>query len=343
MAASGNPASSYESAFRPTTARLAIVTPAAPGSHRGNRVTAERWANLIRELGHAVEVLETFAGASVDGLIVLHAGRSAASIRRFRDQFPMRPLLVAVTGTDVYGDEFDPAEVARSFDAADRIIVLQPKTAEELPGPLQPKVRIVYQSAEPPPRRDAPRPGTFEVAVVGHLRPVKDPFRAAEASRLLDPASTIRILHLGEALSADMADRARQEAAANPRYEWLGDLSHEDTLALMARSRLVALTSLSEGGPAVISEAIVAGVPVVATRVSGCVGMLGDDYPGLFPIGDTQALARMLNRAERDVAFYQSLQLACDRRRSLFRPEAELSAWRDLLAELRLGDRPADR
>jgi putative glycosyltransferase (TIGR04348 family) len=319
------------------------VTPAAPGSHRGNRVTAERWANLIRQLGHSVEVLEKLTDQMVDGLIVLHAGRSAGSIRRFRDQFPTRPLLVAVTGTDVYSDEFDHTEVAHSLDAADRIIVLQARTADDLPAELRPKVRVIYQSAEPPTRRDVPRPGTFEVAVVGHLRPVKDPFRAAEASRLLDPTSTIRILHLGEALSADMAARARQEAAANPRYEWLGDLSHDDTLALMARCRLVALTSLSEGGPAVISEAIIAGVPLIATRVAGCVGMLGDDYPGLFPVGDTQALARMLTRAERDAAFYQSLQSACDRRRSLFRPEAELSAWRDLLAELNLGNRPADR
>ena len=319
------------------------MTPAAPGSHRGNRVTAERWATLIGELGHSVEVLETFAGAPVDGLIVLHAGRSAASIRRFRDQFPTRPLLVAVTGTDFYSDEFDHTEVAHSLDAADRIIVLQPRTADDLAAALRPKVRVIYQSAEPPARRDVPRPGTFEVAVVGHLRPVKDPFRAAEASRLLDPTSTLRILHLGEALSADMADQARQEAATNPRYEWLGDLSHDDTLAVMARCRLVVLTSLSEGGPAVISEAIIAGAPLVATRVSGCVGMLGDDYPGLFPVGDTQALSRMLTRAERDAGFYQSLRLACDRRRSLFRPEAELSAWRDLLAELRLGDRPAER
>jgi glycosyltransferase involved in cell wall biosynthesis len=105
----------------------------------------------------------------------------------------------------------------------------------------------------------------------------------------------------------------------------------------MARCRLVVLTSLSEGGPAVIPEAVVAGVPVVASRVAGCVGMLGDDYPGLFPPGDTQALGQLLCRAERDAKFYETLRDACERLRPLFHPEAELAAWANLLGEVGVG------
>jgi glycosyltransferase involved in cell wall biosynthesis len=136
-----------------------------------------------------------------------------------------------------------------------------------------------------------------------------------------------------------MAERARQEEAQNPRYKWLGDLPHATAMSIMGRCRLVAITSLSEGGPSAIAEAIVAGVPVVATRVSGCVGMLGDDYPGLFVPGDTQALAILLSRCEHDPTFYDSLRTACERRRPLFAPEAERQAWRDLLAELAAGSR----
>jgi glycosyltransferase involved in cell wall biosynthesis len=134
-----------------------------------------------------------------------------------------------------------------------------------------------------------------------------------------------------------MAERARREAVANPRYDWLGDLPHEDALAVMARCRVVALTSLSEGGPAVIPEAIVAGVPVIASRVAGCVGMLGEDYPGVFPPGATKALAQLFCRAESDAAFYQSLRAACDRLRPMFEPAAERRAWGALLAELGVG------
>ena len=289
---------------------------------------------MLRALGHAATVIDDYADEPFDALVVLHAGRRAGAARRFRQRHPDRPLVVAVTGTDVYGREFDQARVRESLAAADRIVVLQPRTADELPADVRSKVRVIYQSAEPPARRDRPRPDVFEVAVVGHLRPVKDPFRAAEAARRLDPTSRVRIVHLGAALSADMAEGARREMATNPRYEWLGDLPHEDTLAVMARCRLVALTSLSEGGPAVISEAVVAGVPVLATRVAGCVGMLGDDYPGLFPPADTAALAALLGRAERDPVFYADLAAACSGRRPLFEPAAELDSWRRLVAEL---------
>jgi putative glycosyltransferase (TIGR04348 family) len=290
----------------------------------------------MSKLGHAVDVVERYRGEPFDVLIVLHAGRGADAVRRFREQHRSRALVVAVTGTDVYGNEFEPALVTNTLTAADRIVVLQPRTADDLPVAVRPKVRVIFQSAESPARREAPRSDLFEVAVVGHLRPVKDPFRAAEASRLLAPESRVRILHLGEALSPDMADRARAEAAANPRYKWLGDLPHDEALAVMSRCRLVVVTSLAEGGPAVIPEAIVAGVPVIATRVAGCVGMLGNDYPGLFPPGDTRALAQLFRRAECEPAFYESLQEACDRLRPRFRPDAELGAWAALLAELKV-------
>jgi putative glycosyltransferase (TIGR04348 family) len=317
------------------------VTPAPPGSRRGNRVTAERWATLLNQLGCRADVVERYGDEPIDLLIVLHAARGAASVRRFRELHPARPLVVAVTGTDIYTVAFDAAEVARTLAAADRVVVLQPRTADDLPEAVRPKVRVIIQSAEPPTRRDAPRSDAFEIAVVGHLRPVKDPFRAAEASRLLGPESKARIVHLGEAMSPDMRERARREAATNPRYEWLGDLPHDDALAVMARCRLVALTSLSEGGPAVIPEAIVAGVPVIASRVAGCVGMLGDNYPGLFPPGDTRALAQLFCRAEREPGFYEALRAACDRLRPRFEPAAERAAWAALLAELGVGRAPA--
>jgi putative glycosyltransferase (TIGR04348 family) len=316
--------------------RIGIVTPAPPGSTRGNRVTAERWGAMLRQLGHDVEIVERFAGQGFDALIVLHAGRSAESIRRFRREHAKRPLLVTITGTDVYTGDFDPVAVRGALNAADRIIVLQEQTARDLPAELKPKIRVIFQSSVPPTRREPQRADVFEIAVVGHLRPVKDPFRAAEAAMLLDATSTIRIVHLGAAMTPDMAERARHEESVNPRYQWLGDLPHEDALAIMARCRLVALTSISEGGPAVIAEAIVAEVPVAASRVSGCVGMLGEDYPGLFPAGDTRALAELFSKAECDASYYESLRSACNRRRQLFMPEAEVEAWRLLLAELRV-------
>jgi glycosyltransferase involved in cell wall biosynthesis len=166
------------------------------------------------------------------------------------------------------------------------------------------------------------------------LRDVKDPLRAAEAARLLPPVSRIRIVHIGHAYSAEWAAKAAAEMAANPRYLWRDDVPRAAVQRLLQRSHAMVLSSLSEGGANVISEAIVVGLPILASRMDGNVGLLGADYPGYFPVGDTKALARLMQRIEGDPRFLAALQRAVARRAPLFRPERELAAWRRLLAEL---------
>src|SRR5262249_44099359 len=142
------------------------------------------------------------------------------------------------------------------------------------------------------------REDVFEVCVIGHLRPVKDPLRTALAARLLPTVSRIEVLHLGGALSAGLAEEAHAEAARNRRYHWLGEVRRSEALGVLSRCRLLSLTSVSEGGANAISEAVVAGVPVISSHIAGSIGLLGEDYPGYFPVGDTQALADLLWRAE---------------------------------------------
>jgi glycosyltransferase involved in cell wall biosynthesis len=132
-----------------------------------------------------------------------------------------------------------------------------------------------------------------------------------------------------------MNEQARAEQALNSRYHWLGELPRWKALRLLSRSRLLVLTSLLEGGANTISEAIALGVPVLASRIPGSVGLLGVDYPGYFPVGNTAALMVLLTRAETDARFYQQLRAWCRRLRPLIRPARERESWRRLLAELR--------
>ena len=122
---------------------------------------------------------------------------------------------------------------------------------------------------------------------------------------------------------------------ANPRYLWRGDVPAAAVHRLLARSHAMVISSLSEGGANVISEAAVARVPVLASRIDGNVGLLGADYPGYFPVGDTRALARLLQKLEGDSRFATRLRQAVARRAPLFRPAREIAAWRRLLAGLR--------
>jgi putative glycosyltransferase (TIGR04348 family) len=314
--------------------KVCLVTPAPPGSRKGNRITALRWARILRDLGRRVAVAQEYRGQRCDLLIVLHALRSAPSVECYRSAHPDAPLVVALTGTDLYGSLHTHAEAQRAVSLATRLIVLQPLGVAELPEAARSRARVIYQSVPTPRRPAGPRRDRFEVCVLGHLRPVKDPFRTAQAARLLPPASRLHVLHVGGALSPDMAEQARAEAADNPRYHWLGELPRGRAMRVLGRCRLLVLTSESEGGANAISEAVAASVPVLSSRIAGSIGLLGADYPGYFPFGDTAALARLLERAESDAGFYRSLQDWCADLRRLFDPERERQSWADLLGEL---------
>lgn len=313
--------------------KVCIITPASAHSSRGNRVTALRWAKMLRGLGHRVAVMQTWDGQPFDLMVALHARRSAASIEWFHELHPNAPLIVALTGTDLYGDIRTNKAARKSLELASRLILLQPLGITELPLHIRPKTRVIYQSVERRRKKVPPLKRTFEVCVIGHLRPVKDPFRAALAARLLPPSSRIRVIHLGEALSPAMAVRARTEMQRNPRYRWLGEVPRAIALRTLSRSRLLVLTSRQEGGANVVSEALAAEVPIVSSRIAGSIGILGADYHGYFTVGDTRALAAILQRVECDCEFYRLLKNKCRRRARLVDPTRERRAWEELLGE----------
>lgn len=315
--------------------RVSIVTPTRP-SRKGNWITASRWRRLLRLLGHRADI-EPEASQKTDLLVALHAHKSFDAIERFHRRWPERPLIVALTGTDLYGD-LDTSEQARqALRWADRVILLQEHGLHRLPAEIRAKSRVIRQSAVATASPVEKSRRTFDVCVIGHLRGVKDPFRAAEAARLVPESSRLRIVHAGGALEPAMERRALREMAENPRYVWLGNRPQWQVRRLMKRSHLMALTSQMEGGANVVSEAFVAGTAVLSTRISGSIGMLGEDHPGYFEVGDTEALASLLVRAEDDAEFLRELEARSRRHAPLYEPERELEAWRSLLAELRDG------
>lgn len=314
--------------------RILLVTPDATGAQGGNRVTALRWARLLRGLGHRARLERAYVGQPCDVLIALHARRSAPSVRRFREQRPRAPMIVALTGTDLYADLGRSAAARLSLRLATRLVVLQPLAVRRLPPALRPRAHVVVQSALPPSRRPRTRPGVFEVCQLAHLRPVKDPLRGALAVRGLPAGSRIALTHAGSPLDPRLERRARAEQARNPRYRWVGPLTHGRALRLLARSRLLLLASRMEGGANVVSEAAACGVPVIASRIPGTVGLLGRRYGGFFPVGNSRALARLLRRAEADPAFMAALRRGMKGLAARVRPAEERKSWRTLLQGL---------
>lgn len=314
-------------------ARIAIVTPAAAGTRTGNRHTAQRWAALLRDLGHRVLVAVEWDRRRCDLLLALHARRSHASVLEYKKRLPENALVVTLTGTDLYRDLPASAEARRSLELADRIIVLQADARLQLDRSLRTKTRVVYQSADPAVRHAPPR-DRFRIAVVGHLREEKDPFRAVAALAHLRGRDDLEVVQVGDALSPDFARKARQTMRREPRYRWLGGVPHARAMRWIASSHLLVVSSVMEGGANVICEAARIGTPLLASRVSGNVGMLGKRYPGFYPLGDERALARLIERSIEEKNFYRRLKRALAARRRLFAPSAERRALGSILREL---------
>jgi putative glycosyltransferase (TIGR04348 family) len=314
--------------------RVALVCPAPPGSRLGNRVTALRWRRMLREMGHQAFIVQPGPAPAADVLFALHARRSAESVRTSRERRPETKVIVALTGTDLYRDVRTDAAARRSLELADRLVVLHDGATAELVPRLRGKVHVVPQSA-PASRRLPPLRRCFEVAVVAHLRQEKDPLRTARAAREVDGSSLIRVMHAGAALSRQMRRQAVAEMRSNPRYVWLGELPTWKARRLIARARVLCITSEIEGGANVLSEALAAGTPVLASRIPAMRAILGADYPGLYPFGDTAALARLLRRAETDARFLSLLRRRCLAARPRVSPAREKAALRAVLAGLR--------
>ena len=310
---------------------VCIVTPGTRDANNGNWRTAARWAQMIGGR-YRVIVQTAWTREPADVLVALHARRSAASVERFHAETG-RPVAVVLTGTDLYRDLAAGGDTARSLDLASRIVVLQDDAPRLLKPAWRRKCDVVFQSA-PSIRHRQFRGETLRCAIVGHLREEKDPLTVIRALECLPPQIDIRVRHIGGALDARLASAARAFARRDPRYRYAGALPHGLTRAAIAASDLLIHPSLMEGGANVIVEAVTAGTPVVASRISGNIGMLGRGYPGYFDVGDAQGLARLLGRCASQRAFLATLQAACDGRKALFRPAAETRAIRALVARL---------
>jgi putative glycosyltransferase (TIGR04348 family) len=315
---------------------ILLVTPTPVDSVHGNGVTARRWAAILTELGHSVEINRTYTGGRYTALVALHARKSADAVRAFHADNPDTPIVIAMTGTDVYPNPIAAGVDPAVLDLADRLIVLQRHAVTLLMSPLAERARVITQSMPIIPRLPQ-REDCFEVAFLAHIREVKDPLRLAEAVRRLPPTSRICVTHVGDARDRTLAAMAAAASAENPRYDWLGPVPRPDALALLARSRVLAVTSWHEGGANVVSEALAAGVPVVSSAIPGSMGMLGEDYPGYFPPGDAESLADVLYAAEQDRdGLYDALRRRCAALRSLVDPAKEKKAFAELLGELGL-------
>jgi len=313
---------------------LCLVTPYLADANNGNWQTASRWARMLAG-DYRVRVVREWSaadGAGDDLLLALHARRSAASVAAFAGVHPGRPLLLALTGTDLYRDIHVDAAARRSLALAHRLIVLHELAPQDVPAAHRHKCVVSFQSCRA--RRPLAKTGShLRALMVGHLREEKDPATLLAAARRLRHRTDILIDHVGGVLDPALGDAARATMAACPGYRWLGARPHREVLARIQRAHVLVHASRMEGGAHVVMEAVRSGTPVIASRIPGNLGLLGPDYPAVFDVGDAGALAALLERARDDPAMLPALKARGDARAPLFDPAHERATLRRIVRQ----------
>ena len=311
---------------------IVLVTPALAEANNGNWQTARRWALLLGS-DFRVGLTRQFEDGDHALMIALHARRSAPSIVAWRERHPNRPLLLVLTGTDLYRDIEVDASARHSLALADRLVVLNELGTQHLPAALRGRCRVVLPSC--PARRALPKtPRHLRALMVGHLRDEKDPLTYLATARRLAGRADILLDHIGDALDPALGQAARQLAQQVPTYRWLGGRDHAATRRRIQAAHVLVHASRMEGGAHVVVEALRSATPVIASRIDGNLGLLGADWPATFEVGDAAALARLVERARDDADMLAALQRQAARRALLFSPEAEAAALRRVVAEL---------
>ena len=311
------------------------MTPALADANNGNWQTARRWAALLAPAYRVRLAARWVAGDEpADAMLALHARRSAESVAAWRDAHPGAPLIVTLTGTDLYRDIATDAQAQRSLELADALVVLNALGALQLPPALRDRCHVVLQSCSRRQRR-ADKPARWLRAVaVGHLRQEKDPRTLFEAVRRLGGRADIRIDHIGRALDAQLGAQAQALAEVAPGYRWLGGLPHAQARARIQAAHVLVHPSRMEGGAHVVIEALRSGTPVLASRIEGNVGLLGAGYDGYFEPGDAAGLAERLVQLREEPDMLATLQRQVEPLVARFDPAAEAAALRAVLDPL---------
>jgi putative glycosyltransferase (TIGR04348 family) len=311
---------------------VVLVVPASATANNGNAQTARRWAAMLADK-YRVRLTDHWHTGDEALMLALHARRSAPAVAAWRAAHPHRPVMVVLTGTDLYRDIQVDASAQRSLRLADRLVVLHRQGLRSLPADCRAKARVCVQSS--PGRATLPKTDRhLRALMVGHLREEKDPGTYQAAAMDLCERQDILLDHVGAALQPALAAAAERCMQRNPRYRWLGAQPHAATLKRIQRAHVLVHPSRMEGGAHVVIEAVVSGTPVLASRIDGNTGLLGDDYPGLFEPGDAAGLARMLQRCRDQPTMLDDLRTHCARHAAEFHPLHERQTLHRLVSEL---------
>ena len=331
--------------------RLALLTPFAHPSVRGNAVTVERIARGLRARGADLEIwdLSAMALPSIERRAAEYRPSLIHAFHAFRAGLPGLalsrglgcPLVVTLTGTDVNVDLADGARATafrEVLDGAAAVTVFHESMAaaaeRAVPG-ISARIVVVPQSTDltdpgaalgPP---DA-RPGLVMLFPAG-IRPVKRPrFPLIPLDALADRHPGLELRYVGPILDPPEGGELLRALESRPWARYLGEVPHAAMPATLRNADIVLNCSLSEGGMAnSVLEALALGRAVLASDIEGNRSLVEDGVTGLL-FSDPVEFAGKVERLLGDSALRRSLGEAGRARAERFGRQEEIDSYADL-------------
>lgn len=265
----------------------------------------------LRTLAHWLEaprLFRLFRQASVDHVHV-HFLFAAASVMFFVNRIYGMPYSLTAHGSDIFVEKLLQREklsaarftrVMTSFNQ-DALAQLFPGNNKEAAKLLLIPLGVQNHAFA----GELTRPERFTFLHVGRMVWQKGQRQLLEACRtLLDKGKTFRLILVGDGVLKNDIVEWTQELGLKDVVNLTGALPKGEILKLYRSSDCFVLSSISEGSPAVLIEAMLEGQPVIAPRLHGIPEMFKDGQEGwLFEPGNAVALAKAMEDAieKRDV------------------------------------------
>lgn len=276
--------------------KIVLASPNYP-QLRGNTITVQRISDNLEKLGVETEIVSTTDEKvirSFPAADIVH-GFHAYNFYKFLQKLDHKPAhyIVTITGTDLNQDLFNPdkrADVLASLNGAEAIHVFDEKARglllKELPG-LADKIFVMPQGNHPSPPGVSPftkEPDSFLFFLPAGIRKVKNiPAAISMLQDLHADYPKLRLWLVGPILEEEEGNVVLE--LVDHHKEWiryLGQVPHEDMGSVYRETDVILNTSLSEGQPATILEAMGYALPVLASDIPGNSGIISDRETGFL-------------------------------------------------------------
>jgi glycosyltransferase involved in cell wall biosynthesis len=332
--------------------RVALLTPFAFPSVRGNAVTVARIAAGLRRRGVDLAVWDLSAGSEAtiareveafrpELVHAFHAFRVGPLALRLARRLEV-PLVVTLTGTDANHDLFDPSRaplVRHVLEGAGRLIVFHPSVAERVAAALpdlRERFAVVAQAVSLGHGEAFPLAGRWLLPASrvlflfpAGIRAVKRPrLPLAPFDALVARRPDVRLLYVGPVLDPDEGQALVTALRDRPWAKHVGHVPHDSMRSVLAASDVVLNCSLSEGGMAnSVLEAFAVGRAVLASDIEGNRSLVEDGVTGLL-FGDEAELLAKAERLAVDPGLRARLGAAARGRVELhYSPEREIEGY----------------